>query len=67
MHREADAARHPSRLQPFDPGPHRGRDHQPEEEQRDQDAQLPEREHERDDPDDDQRRNGCLSGNLSHG
>ena len=63
---KAEAARHPPGVQPFDSGSHRGCDHQSEEEQRQQDAQLPERKGERDDADDDQRRDRGFASDLSH-
>ena len=66
---DADAARHARpAVEPLDARPHRRGDHEAEEEQRDDDPDLPERECEDDDRDGDERRRrrfACGSSHLS--
>ena len=54
-------------MQPLDSRPHRGRDHESQEEKGEENAQLPERQRQRDDPDDDQGRDGSFASNECHG
>src|SRR5262249_2473519 len=67
VERDAERARYAAGGEPLDPGPHRGGDDQPEEDERDHDLELPDRERKGDDGHRDKCRDERLAGGVGHG